>query len=203
MAGGTYYSWRFSNEPIGGGSELDYYRIPDTPCYGSASGNTFNVYRTSNNTILHTFTAVPREGYKLSYFSYNGSPVTGNITNPGDTEIKILAVFVKKSQSIVLDAGHDYIVMSEDVIASAEVSGNTLAICNEGPIDVIDLGAGSRSGGPSVMIADSERVGKAGSGFFRKGVTSAELLEILREYVGRDYQITILSINKDPNDKLG
>ena len=56
------------------------------------------------------------------------------------------------SQDINLTAGHNYLVTSSDSVSSASLSGNVLTIANSGKIDVIDLGAGTRTDGPVVLL---------------------------------------------------
>ena len=62
------------------------------------------------------------------------------------------------TQDINLTAGHNYIVTSADSVESAELNGNVLTIANSGKIDVIDLGAGSRTDAPVVMLSTPDDV---------------------------------------------
>lgn len=60
--------------------------------------------------------------------------------------------------SITLTNGHNYLVMTTGTITGATLSGTTLSFTNSAQIDLIDLGAGTRSTGPSVCLVTSEGV---------------------------------------------
>jgi len=67
-------------------------------------------------------------------------------------------------QDIQLTAGHNYIVTSAENVDSATLDDNVLTISNTGKIDLMDLGAGSRSGGAIVLLVAPDNVQYVGGG---------------------------------------
>ena len=107
-------------------------------------------------------TATPNDGYAFDHWEYS-STESGNRTTAPDgsyslSGMYLWAIFVEApaGQDINLTAGHDYIVTSAGSVSSASLSGNVLTIANESKIDVIDLGAGTRGGGPVVLLVCAE-----------------------------------------------
>lgn len=60
--------------------------------------------------------------------------------------------------AITLTNGHDYMVMTNGTISNPSLSGTTLTITSTSQFDLIDLGAGTRTGGPSVVIVSASGV---------------------------------------------
>lgn len=76
----------------------------------------------------------------------------------GYPQIRAVFEVSKASQEITLINGHNYIVTSAESVSSATLENNVLTIANTGKIDLMDLGAGSRSGGAIVMLVSPDNV---------------------------------------------
>lgn len=60
--------------------------------------------------------------------------------------------------SITLMNGHDYMVMTSGTVSNPSLNGTTLTLTSSAQFDLIDLGIGSRSGGPSIVIVSASGV---------------------------------------------
>lgn len=59
---------------------------------------------------------------------------------------------------ITLETGHDYIIATNGTVANISLTNNVLTLTNSAPLDLIDLGKGTRTSRASVCISSIDGV---------------------------------------------